>query len=791
MQENPEHRAIDREEASPQPDPQGLTWRRAHPLSPLVRAWLVIAVLLVTVGRNIVEDAMEGGEPFSWELLTSLPLPEASWLAWLGIFGSLWPIFFLLVLFAGLMLPYWVGWAFYRFAVDQNNVYVRSGILFKKDRKARLDRVQGIDINRKLGARILGLAELTFDVADGAETALKVEFLSYRDARALRSQLLAQVRDLRNQASGVPGREETGTAPAESAGTPATAQAAEGPFRRDRLAQHLSENLVGIKDGDERELVRVPLGRLLGSMVLSLGWVLGLLFILGLGGAMVWADAPLSAAVASNLALLVALVSSLWSSFNKGFNFRLSTGPDGLKTRYGFTDTTTQTLPQGRVQMVMVHQPLLWRFTGWYRVTVSLAGKEIDLSNFGSALLPVGTFQDLMKVLPLVVPGSTSGGVNEQDLREGIAGSGGERGFTVSPPAARLLDPLTYRRNGFAVSPRLLLVRSGLFNRRLFILPHRKVQELALRQGPLQRWRGLATLELKTAGALNICRVHNADARVARALLVRQAQLSLPGGNRPKASRGPAPTPAPAHSPALAPTPGQTEGPEPTRKERTPVMALELRDGSKAYGKNLVFEGASLRLEPGTYYTLTGPNGSGKSTLMKCLLQQENLTSGELLLRGLPVASSSRDFRTSVFGLNDAIGWLPGITVGQHLEMMARNALTIYEELGWDYDDLYNPREALQETGVPQAYDREAYTLSSGQEQRAKLASLLVRPAHYYFLDEPEKRLDTAGIAWVGEWAQWRVEEGSMVCIATHEPELNQLPGVQNLIFPLKTPGEG
>lgn len=87
---------------------------------------------------------------------------------------------------------------------------------------------------------------------------------------------------------------------------------------------------------------------------------------------------------------------------------------------------------------------------------------------------------------------------------------------------------------------------------------------------------------------------------------------------------------------------------------------IELLAAKKAFKENLVFEDASVQLHLGTYYTLTGPNGSGKSTLMKCLLQQEELTEGQMLLNGVQVKSSSRPFRTQVFGINDAIGWLPG-----------------------------------------------------------------------------------------------------------------------------------
>lgn len=206
---------------------------------------------------------------------------------------------------------------------------------------------------------------------------------------------------------------------------------------------------------------------------------------------------------------------------------------------------------------------------------------------------------------------------------------------------------------------------------------------------------------------------------------------------------------------------------------------IEMRGGTKKFLNNAVFSDATLSFEPGTYYTLTGPNGSGKSTLMSCFLRQAELTEGQLLLDGTVITAGDAVYAREVFGINDAIGWLPGMTVGQHLEMLATHAPPYPGFIP------LSPQEALAELGIAQAYRREPYTLSSGQEQRARLTTLLMRGARYYFLDEPEKRLDTDGVTWIADWAQQTVENGAMVCIATHDPLLNRVPGTVNVQFPL------
>ena len=55
--------------------------------------------------------------------------------------------------------------------------------------------------------------------------------------------------------------------------------------------------------------------------------------------------------------------------------------------------------------------------------------------------------------------------------------------------------------------------------------------------------------------------------------------------------------------------------------------------------------------------------------------------------------------------------------------MLAGEGPKIAQKLGMASSQRMSVCQALEELGVPQAYDREPHTLSSGQEQRARLAS--------------------------------------------------------------------
>ena len=75
----------------------------------------------------------------------------------------------------------------------------RSGIFFKKERTIRLESVQSVDISRPLVARLLGISELRFEVADGSGEALHIKYLSRVKATRLRRAALQSISILRAQ----------------------------------------------------------------------------------------------------------------------------------------------------------------------------------------------------------------------------------------------------------------------------------------------------------------------------------------------------------------------------------------------------------------------------------------------------------------------------------------------------------------------------------------------------------------------------------------------------------------
>jgi len=64
------------------------------------------------------------------------------------------------------------------------------------------------------------------------------------------------------------------------------------------------------------------------------------------------------------------------------------------------------------------------------------------------------------------------------------------------PRAARWVDPLAWRILGLGVGEEYVVTRRGVLTRRTDVAPRAAIQSRGLRQGPLQRRLGLATVGL-------------------------------------------------------------------------------------------------------------------------------------------------------------------------------------------------------------------------------------------------------------------------------------------------------
>ena len=496
-----------------------LVWHRLHPVTPFVRGWTVVAVALAFIGQQAAEQAQ-----------------QTSQLAG-AVAGLWWKVLLGIVVLAVVSFSYSaLAWRMTAYAVGDDDVHTRKGVVFRQQRHARLDRLQAVDIRQPVLARLFGLAELTLEVAGGSGSAIAIGFLREEDARTLRADLLARAAGLRRPTAPAPAPalpdlsapEHPPALPAPDNATPTPAvSVAAGPPPRPRTDNAGDEGAIG--EAPEEEMYSVPPGRLVASLIRSPGvWIL-LAAIAGVVVAVVATGEP--TILASSLPMVLGGGSWLFQRFAGEFGFRAALSPDGVRLRRGLLETRAQTIPPGRVQAVSLIQGPLWRGPDWWRVHVNVAGygQGDKAAGTQTVLLPVGTREQALTALWLVLPdlgapdpvGLLAEGLTGLVARDGSSAPGAR--FTNAPRRACWVDPLAWRRDAFTVTERALLLRRGRIVRRLDVVPHERTQSLAVEQGPLQRRLRVATFAVHSTPGAVTPRVPHLAADDAARLLGEQA----------------------------------------------------------------------------------------------------------------------------------------------------------------------------------------------------------------------------------------------------------------------------
>ena len=184
----------------------------------------------------------------------------------------------------------------------------------------------------------------------------------------------------------------------------------------------------------------------------------------------------------------------------------------------------------------------------------------------------------------------------------------------------------------------------------------------------------------------------------------------------------------------------------------------------RAFGPNTIIDKFNLEVRTGEAIALTGRNGAGKSTLLRCLVGADRPDDGTVTVCGNKMSESSPEIRRDVATVIDDLDFFPDLSVVEHLDLVAS---------AHGVDDVHAAvDEVLSAIGLTAQAGQLPGTLSSGQRRRLALATVFVRPRRLMVLDEPEQRLDTDGVAWLGDRLRADVDAGAALVFASHDPDL-------------------
>jgi ABC-2 type transport system ATP-binding protein len=179
------------------------------------------------------------------------------------------------------------------------------------------------------------------------------------------------------------------------------------------------------------------------------------------------------------------------------------------------------------------------------------------------------------------------------------------------------------------------------------------------------------------------------------------------------------------------------------------------------YGRHVVLDGVSLRIEAGEWFVLLGPNGCGKSTLLDCVVGRMRPAAGEIRLNGHGLAQDPWSAKRQL-GYSCAPESLPGLlTARQCLEVHAgaKGLSSVDAEL----------LELAEELRFLPYLESFVDTLSLGTRQKLAVLLCLLGDPVLIVLDEAFNGLDPASALVLKRHLHSRLEQrGAALLLATH-----------------------
>lgn len=424
----------------------------------------------------------------------------------------------------------YVAWSRFTYEVDATSLVTEGGILNRTRRVVPLDRVQQVDLQRKLRHRAFGLAVVRIDTAGaGNDHEVTLDALTAAEAEELRAALSDRPTPT---ADPLPEVDRAGPDPIGPSGVAAGGGASPTAAEPEREVLALSPGrlALGGVTGSKLAMVFVAAGALFGLVNDLPGGLRNQAADSLADGARF----PLATvAVLALLAVPVVLAVAAGAAVLADGGFRLTRRGDGLHVSRGLLDQRQASLAIHRVQVVRIHQNVLRRMLGLVSVTLQSAGGSGQVEKQDSQVtVPVLSSSQLNALLGEVLPDApplprlqpAPPAARRRAWVRRVVPS-----LLVGVPVALLFPPvgllalllipvamvggeLAYRGLGWASVDEHLVARRGGLTRETSLVPVAKVQSTGLVSSPLQRRARLATLRIDVAGRGRTPTVLDADA---------------------------------------------------------------------------------------------------------------------------------------------------------------------------------------------------------------------------------------------------------------------------------------
>ena len=170
---------------------------------------------------------------------------------------------------------------------------------------------------------------------------------------------------------------------------------------------------------------------------------------------------------------------------------------------------------------------------------------------------------------------------------------------------------------------------------------------------------------------------------------------------------------------------------------------VEVKNLKKQYGENVILKNINLHINKGEVVSLIGPSGSGKSTILRCIVDLESITSGEILIEGNNLTDKNVDKKIKKEMLLKTGMVFQTFNLFPHMSVRNNIVRTLKLVKNMNTEKAESiVKEMLSLVGLSDKINNYPNELSGGQKQRVAIARALALKPDIMLFDEPTSALD-------------------------------------------------
>ncbi len=384
-------------------------------------------------------------------------------------------------------------WKNYDFYIEEGDIKITSGVITKNKLDIPVRRVQNVDINRNIVHRIFDIAELRIETAGGTSAEASLRFLELDDAEELRN----EIRKLKD-------RRKSSNKQEQDSG------------REDYVLT--DRNLIMLSLLGQAPLTVVTASLLFTASIVALT-------ILTQTTSQIVAGLILTVLGVPILTGIITLFASI-STFTKYYDFSVGRKNDAIEYEMGLINRKGGTIPKEKIQTLVIDENFIERHLGYATLKIETAGADTEEQiNTSTAVIPFDTRENIINYAEKIGEFQTrefkhiDQKAKTRYFRRYLLISAisalpvlGLLIFGVNP--AIILIPLTlalvakkaselkWKNIGYFGGENNVFIRRGFWNRKTYVVPYFRVQNLVKSESIFQRRWEQATITIDTAGSI-------------------------------------------------------------------------------------------------------------------------------------------------------------------------------------------------------------------------------------------------------------------------------------------------